>query len=106
MEDARLSGNWTGVHFSESQMEGVVFTLIRLNGATFYATQLSFASFSGYPHPVSISASDGSLDVMFSGSYWHQTVWIDGAICDVNPVYWGQDPDTVSCDSDGNLINI
>ena len=104
MEDAFLAGNWTGVQFSHAQMEGVVFSLIRLNGANFYSTKLSFASFLEYPHPVSISDTDGALDVVFSYSYWHQTVWIDGAICNVNPVHWGSDPNTVSCDSDGNLL--
>ena len=106
MEDSHLAGNWTNAQFTNSKMEGVVFTLIRLNGANFYGAQLSFASFLQYPHPVSISSSDGSLDVIFSNSYWHQTVWIDGARCDENPVHWGQDPDTVSCDSDGNWINL
>ena len=106
MEDAFLAGNWTNVVFSNAQMEGARFSLIILNGATFYNTQLNFASFRGQPHPVTIADEIGSLDVNFQNSYWYQTVWIDGTRCNENPVYWGQDPSSVSCDNDGNWFNI
>ena len=37
---------------------------------------------------------------------WHYTTWIDGSICNENPVNWGASPFTRTCDDDGNAIDI
>lgn len=37
---------------------------------------------------------------------WHYTTWIDGSICNENPVNWGASPFTRTCDADGNAIDI
>ena len=103
MKDSLISGNWTDSNLLRADLSRATFTNVDLSGAYFHDVDLSFASLDTN---VNITNEYGGLDTDFSYSYWYQTEWIDGTRCNENPVHWGPDPDTVSCDSDGNLINI
>ena len=60
------------------------FGSANLNDTNFNGADFSFASFNN-AHFIS---DNGTLLTNFSNSYWFQTSWLDGTLCDDVPPYW------------------
>jgi uncharacterized protein YjbI with pentapeptide repeats len=96
-------GYWVGYcNFTNSTLGG------DYAGFVFYNTDLTDASlsngldltFADFQH--SVVTNSTQFDWM---NRWHLTTWIDGSICNENPVNGGVSPFTRTCDADGNAID-
>jgi uncharacterized protein YjbI with pentapeptide repeats len=99
-----VCGYWVGYcDFTNSLLRGdytgFVFHNTNLTGAELhYGMDLTFADLQN-----AIVTNETLFDWM---NIWHYTTWIDGSVCNENPVNWGASPFTRTCDADGNAIDI